>query len=67
VERWDLYAVELDAPSPGVLEERIREAIEAHIDLREFDKQRDIAEKEWEEISSFKKKASNWIDSQGKE
>ena len=67
VERWGLYAVELDALPPDVLEERIREAIEAHIDLREFDKQRDIAEKEWEEISSFKEKVSNWIDSQEKE
>ena len=64
VEKWGLYAVELDALPPDILEERIREAIEAHIDLGEFNKQKSIAQKEREEILSFKGRVEDWIDSQ---
>ena len=64
VERWGLYAVELDALPPDVLEERIKGAIENHIDLGEFNEQKDIAEKEEESISGLRKKTKDWIDSQ---
>lgn len=64
VEKWGLYAVELDALPPDILEERIREVIEAHIDLGEFSKQKSIAQKEREEILSFKGRVEGWIDSQ---
>ncbi len=67
VERWGLYAVELDALSPDVLEGRIRDAIEDHIDLEELSRQRGIAVGERKEIFSFKEKISEWINSQGKE
>lgn len=64
VEKWGLYAVELDALPPDVLEERIREAIEAHIDLGEFNEQKDIAEEEDKDIFALKVKTRDWIDSQ---
>jgi len=64
VEKWGLYAVELDALPPDVLEERIRKAIEDHINLEEFDAQRATAKEEKDIISALKKKAKNWIDSQ---
>lgn len=64
VERHGEYAVELDALPLNILEQRVREAIEAHIDMGELNKQRSIGQKEEEVISVLKEKAMKWIDSQ---
>lgn len=56
-----LYAVELDALPPDVLEQRIRQAIENNIDSAQFQRQVAIAAKEDSDISSFKAKVESWI------
>ena len=61
VEKWGHYAVELDALPPDVLEDRIREAIEEHIDMDEFRKQEGIESDEVTGIATFKGKVERWI------
>ena len=61
VEKWELYAVELDALPPDVLQNRIRQAIESHIDMELFDIQKATAEEEETKLLDFREKAKSWI------
>lgn len=61
VEKYGLYAVELDALPPDILEKKIREAILDHIDVSILNKQIDKADKEETTLLSFKKEMNDWV------
>lgn len=61
VEKWGRYAVELDALPPDVLQNRIREAIKSHIDMKEFKNQQLVATREKVKIGDFKERIESSI------
>jgi len=53
VEKYGDLAVELDALSLPILQEKIRESIEEHLDMEAFDKVRKIEKQERQELSNL--------------
>lgn len=65
VEKYGLFAVELDALPPDILEAKIKEAIESHIDIDEFEEQGGIESDEREEIMVLKERVKEFIQGGG--
>jgi hypothetical protein len=62
VQRFGKVAVELDALHPSELENMIREAIEAEIDMDLFEKQKEKEEDDQERIGAIREQVNNAID-----
>lgn len=61
VEKYGLYAVELDALPPNILEGKIQEAIEAHVDMTLFGAQQDVETNERTQIKVLKTRVTEWM------
>jgi len=62
VKKYGLYAVELDALPPDILQKRIKEAITENIDLSQFNQETEKAKKEELILVGFKEKMKDWVD-----
>jgi hypothetical protein len=65
IERYGELAVELDAMRPGILEGRIKQAIEAELDAPAFDKEVRRERRELGELKKIKRKTEAFIKSLG--
>jgi len=64
VEQYGLLAVELDALSPDVLEEKIRGAIGAEIDVDLSNREQEIERRELTELAEIKGRVSSFIENE---
>ena len=61
IEQYGQLAVELDALRPNVLEQKIKEAIEAEFDIEAFNREIDIYNEEVDKLTEYREKFQNLL------